>query len=317
MGFRAARRTQDRSFPTPTWYNLRSALPVPESVHPLSMESAAKAEILPPLLRWAGSKRKLLPRLLSHVPKNFKRYVEPFSGSACLFFAARPASAIIADLNAQLIEAYQVVRAHPLKTARALSGMSSERTAYYSVRSQVPASLTEVERAARFIYLNRHCFNGVYRTNKSGQFNVPLGTRLGMIPNEKHFNRCAHALRSAELMSGDFESVLAKVMEGDFVYLDPPYAKINSRIRGEYGYNSFGVQDLLRLSESLVKIDRIGSTFLLSYANCPEIETIRNSWFSDVIEVRRQIGGFARHREIVTEVLISNRPLRDDSTVPK
>jgi DNA adenine methylase len=278
---------------------------------------SARAEALPPLLRWAGSKRKLLSQLLSHIPVNYKRYVEPFSGSACLFFALRPKTAIIADLNAQLIETYQIVRDHPLKTARALATMSGEAAEYYRVRNQAPEKLNDIERAARFIYLNRHCFNGVYRTNKSGKFNVPLGTRLGTIPNEKHFNRCARALRSAELVSADFEFVLQKVRKGDFVYLDPPYAKNNSRMRGEYGYHSFAVPDLSRLRESLENVDQVGATFLLSYANCPEIGAIQHSWFSYEIRVRRQVGGFTKHREVVSEVLISNRHFNHDVTAPK
>jgi DNA adenine methylase len=281
------------------------------------MNSASKAEALPPLLRWAGSKRKLLPRLLSHIPETFERYVEPFSGSACLFFALRPRTALIADLNAHLIETYRIVREHPIKTARALAKLSSGPNEYYQIRGQSHESLSEIDKAARFIYLNRHCFNGVYRTNKCGQFNVPLGTRLGVIPNETQFNRCARALRCAELVSGDFQSVLTKVAKSDFVYLDPPYAKKNSRMRGEYGYNSFAVCDLSRLRAALEEIDRIGATFLLSYANCSEIAEIQSLWFSDNISVKRQVSGFAKHREVVSEVLISNRPLLTDAQVPK
>jgi DNA adenine methylase len=132
---------------------------------------------------------------------------------------------------------------------------------------------------------------------------------VGTIPNEKHFTRCAHALKAAELISGDFEAVLQLVERGDFVYLDPPYAKHDSRARGEYGYHSFAVHDLPRLRDTLTRVDRVGATFLLSYANCTEIADIRNLWFSDNLYVRRQVGGFARHRELVSEVLISNRRL--------
>jgi DNA adenine methylase len=246
---------------------------------------------------------------LSHVPHDYHRYVEPFSGSACLFFALKPTTAIIADLNEQLIETYRTVRSHPLRTARALSSISGKADVYYRIRSQSPEDLEEVARAARFIYLNRNCFNGVYRTNKSGHFNVPRGTRLGTIPDEKHFVRCASALKSAKLMSADFETVLQLVNKNDFVYLDPPYAKTDSRPRGEYGYHSFGVHDIPRLKEALRRVDSLGATFLLSYAHCGEIADIRKLWFSEKISVRRQVGGFARRREIVSEILISNRQL--------
>jgi DNA adenine methylase len=263
--------------------------------------------MLAPLLRWAGSKRKLLPALIPRIPDDFGRYVEPFSGSACLFFAIRPKNAVLSDLNQDLVHAYQTVRDHPLLTWRSLTSMSRDEENYYVVRALDSTSLPDIERAARFIYLNRHCFNGVYRTNRAGKFNVPFGDRLGAIPSLTHFRRCAAALRHAELISGDFEKVVSKVKTGDFVYLDPPYAKNENRQRGEYGYSSFSVIDLDRLSTALQGIDDKKATFLLSYADCNEICGIKERWFSTTVAVKRQVSGFHKHRVSVSEVLISNR----------
>lgn len=264
---------------------------------------------LSPILRWAGSKRKLLPELIPRIPESYGRYVEPFSGSACLFFAIRPKAALLSDLNHDLVHAYRVVRDHPVLTWRSISSISRDEDTYYAVRALEPMSLPDIERAARFIYLNRHCFNGVYRTNRAGKFNVPFGDRLGAIPSVTHFRRCAVALRNAELTSGDFQKAVSKVKQRDFVYLDPPYAKNEDRKRGEYGYASFSVIDLARLSDALDEVDRRNATFLLSYADCDEIAMIRGRWHSSSISVKRQVSGFHQHRVPVSEVLISNRQL--------
>lgn len=261
---------------------------------------------LPPFLRWAGSKRRLLPDLLSKTPATFSRYVEPFGGSLCFFFELRPAGAILSDFNHELIDTYLTVRAHPYLTSRLLQGLESAGADYYHVREESIHSLNAIERAARFIFLNRHCFNGVYRTNAKGEFNVPKGTRVGSLPSTAHLNRCSIALRRASLYALDFEDTVDMTRKGDFLYLDPPYAKANSRIRGEYGKDSFGVKDLARLKTSLERADRRGVTFLLSYAKCDEIEPISAAWNTTEIVVSRQVAGFQRHRHKVSEVLISN-----------
>jgi DNA adenine methylase len=166
---------------------------------------------------------------------------------------------------------------------------------------------SELDRAARFVYLNRNCFNGVYRTNQDGDFNVPRGKRVGVLPPQRQFVRCANALRRATLISGDFESAIEFANAGDFVYLDPPYAKEGSRRRGEYGCESFDTSDLARLARSLREIDKRKATFLLSYADCAEIQPIKTAWESRTVLVRRHVAGFQRHRATVREVLVSNR----------
>lgn len=261
-----------------------------------------------PIFRWAGSKRKLLDVIANRLPPNYSRYVEPFAGSACLFFALRPATAILNDLNPELIAAYREIRSHPKLVHRAALKWPGTREFYYQIRDGFKPT-DPISAAARFAYLNRYCFNGVYRTNKHGQFNVPLGTQTGEFPTLANFYRCSVALRKAELRSEDFDSCLTNVQRGDFVYLDPPYAKQHGRFRGEYGYGAFQASDIDRLLKALIRIDHIGAKFLLSYSYCKEIRRALARWHHKVILVRRHVAGFTDDRGRVREVLIANYPL--------
>jgi DNA adenine methylase len=263
-----------------------------------------------PLFRWAGSKRQLLPSLMSLMPEHYGRYFEPFFGSGCLFFATHPRTAILGDMNADLMAAYCTLRSHPRLLHRAVTAMPTTSAHYYRLRSLECSALSPIERAARFVYLNRFSFNGVFRCNKSGSFNVPRGTQTGKVPEIKRFSRCAFALRSAELRMTDFEDCVSDAGRGDFVYLDPPYAKTGSRYRGEYGYGSFGVADIDRLLRVLEELDQRGAKFLLSYSYCRDIRPALKWWHSRLILVRRHVAGFRRHRVQNREILISNYSLR-------
>jgi DNA adenine methylase len=266
----------------------------------------------PPVLRWAGSKRKLLPLLLSCVPRPFTRYIEPFAGSACLFFGLRPHQAVLGDINAELLQTYCVLRDHPRLLWRAVMAFDANERQYYELRQEETARLKPLRRAARFLYLNRYCFNGVYRTNLDGRFNVPRGRDTGSVPSAPMFYRCSIALRCATLRVGDFEHCLRDVRASDFIYLDPPYVMTSRRTSGEYGYGIFNDKDIDRLSDCIARIHSTGAAFLLSYADCPKVTKLLGHWHSKQITLRRHVAGFARHRINVKEVLISNRPLPDD-----
>ena len=259
-----------------------------------------------PLLRWAGSKRKLIPQLCQRVPENAQRYIEPFAGSACLFFHLLPKSAVLGDANPELIKTYRVVRDQPIELAEALARMPRTEQFYYDLRARAPRELDRVERAARFVYLNRFCFNGVYRTNRQGQFNVPRGVRTGAVPTADNIKSASSALRRAKLIAGDFESCLESIEPGDFVYLDPPYAKRGRPGYGEYGYDVFCEDDLERLIKSLQSIDSRGGTFLLSYSYSLRTRELFRDWHCRTLLVRRHVAGFGRHRGLVREVLVTN-----------
>lgn len=260
-----------------------------------------------PVLRWAGSKRKLLPVLMANAPCHYRRYIEPFAGSACLFFALKPDQAVLGDINAELLTTYRTLQAHPRRVSHGLRTLPRTKRAYYRLRALNPAVLSDVDRAARFIYLNRYCFNGVYRINRHGMFNVPRGVRTGALPSDRDIYRCAIALRRAKLRHGDFANSLRDAGSGDFVYLDPPYTSTSRTTYGEYGYDCFSNDDLPRLVGRLVEIDQAGAQFLLSYAPTRALlGLLPPHWKVRNITVRRHIAGFARSRKIVREFLISN-----------
>lgn len=266
----------------------------------------------PPALRWAGSKRALLPRLAAHfwATGSRGRYIEPFAGSACLFFALHPREAVIADLNTELIETYRNLRDHPRRLSRAMHAWGQDSDSYYEVRALAVADLDPIERAARFLYLNRLCFNGVYRTNRSGHFNVPYGSRTGALPSERQLYRCSVALRDARLRDGDFDHTTADVAPGDFVYLDPPYTQDPTSAYGVYGYGSFDVSQVDRVLAALRRIDDAGAAFLFSYAAVGGLaEQLRPGWSLDTVEVSGRIAARTASRTVRKEILVSNRPV--------
>jgi DNA adenine methylase len=262
-----------------------------------------------PFLRWAGSKRKQLGRLRTFWSDKHTGYIEPFAGSACLFFSIEPSRAVLGDTNRELIELYRVVRDDPVRLCRRLCHIRRDVNTYERWRSLDPRSLDRDTRALRFIYLNRNCFNGIYRTNTSGQFNVPMGKEQGAYFTKAELVRCSELLRQATLVAGDFTKTISHVKKGNFVYLDPPYAVNSRRVFREYGKQLFDTADMPRLSTCLSGINEIGADFLVSYADCTEARAIAAQWNAIRLPTRRNIAGFAGARKNAYEWLITNLPI--------
>lgn len=273
-------------------------------VKPLA-QSSNVADAVEPLLRWAGSKKKLLPVLLAAVPENVQRYIEPFAGSAVLFLRLGASNAILCDLNESLIETYRTLRRYPGAVWERASTLDAVGD-YYAIRAIPRDRLTSFERAAQFVYLNRYCFNGVYRTNRTGQFNVARGKGRLFMPGLEAFKSFAGRLRAAELRCSDFEEIIAEAGCGDFVYLDPPYALGDKRDRGEYGCDAFREKDEHRLIASLRAADRRGAQILLSYSPSPTVLQGLRKWRRHDLTVARNVAGFASARRSANEVLLSN-----------
>lgn len=267
---------------------------------------ASRAAPLRPLFRWAGSKRSVLGHLLGRTPESFGRYFEPFAGSACLFFALRPRLATLGDLNGELIRCYRVLRRCPEDVWATASQMPQTETFYYELRAVDPSALHEVNRAARFVYLNRFCFNGVFRTNRRGVFNVPRGTHTGRIPSLEDFVAAARVLRRTRMRIGDFTATLRDVDKDDFVYLDPPYVTRRARQYGQYGYESLGPDGLARLIAEVRRIDEVGAKYVLSFSDSRVLKRNLPNASRRVIHVRRNVAGFADKRRIGREVVITN-----------
>lgn len=274
---------------------------------PLPSQHTVAPTQVTPILRWAGSKRKILPILASFWRPTFHRYVEPFAGSAALFFKVQPEAAILGDINADLMETYSVLRDRPDDVHKAVSKLPRSEDDYYKIRGRNINRLGALGRAVRFVYLNRHCFNGIYRTNTKGEFNVPYAhTRPGSVPTIETFRQNGALLQRAILKTGDFGAVLSAVKRNDFVYLDPPYAVTNRRVFRQYDKREFSTRDLERLVEHLKRIDRVGATFVVSYADCTEARTLLSHWNLRRLRVRRHIAGFVSDRRSAMELLVTN-----------
>ena len=257
-------------------------------------------------IRWAGSKRQMLGTLLSMGRDIKGRYIEPFAGSASLFFALEPREAILGDLNSELIQALRQLRDSPTQVIQIMQELKTDPDSYYELRRQDPQTLGGAEAAARFFILNRLCFNGLYRTNRAGRFNVPYGRHKSMIINFDLYFQASKMLSRAALLKADFEQTVERASARDFVFLDPPYITRAGGGFCEYLPNSFCLNDLIRLERSLTRLDNKNVKFALTYLDCPEARELIGKWKPQTWTVRRNIAGFAAHRKTSTELLATN-----------
>jgi DNA adenine methylase len=261
-----------------------------------------------PFLRWAGSKKQLLPYLQDVINIDYNCYFEPFMGSSQLYFKLHPAKAIISDINKDLVDTYIVIKDYPGELFDKLDLLSSDKELYYKLRSISPATIDPIERAVRFIYLNMNCFNGLYRTNLSGEFNVPYsGNKIKRKMKIEEIMSCSDQLRNTQILNLDFEQVIREnLTRNDLCYLDPPYAVNNNKIFQQYSPNSFGLDDLKRLDNLLDFINEKEAYFILSYAFCDEIDFISKKWNNSKVFTKRNISGFVKSRRIEPELIITN-----------
>jgi DNA adenine methylase len=265
-----------------------------------------------PFVKWAGGKRLLADQILAELPRpHDSRYFEPFLGGGAVFFRLGPGRAILSDFNEDLVDAFKAVREDVEKVISALRGLTYGEDEYYRIRAARPRSLAE--KAARFIYLNKTCFNGLYRVNLDGQFNVPFGRhpKALVICDEDQLRSASRALQVAVLRHGDFGKFLRLAREGDVAYLDPPYTTAHSN-NGFIEYNAriFSWADQARLARHAHILTGRGVRLLISNADHPSIRAL----YSDtsrfrVIQIRRPstVAGKAAHRKAATELLIAGR----------
>jgi DNA adenine methylase len=232
-----------------------------------------------------------------------------FAGSACLFFHLVPPVAVLSDINIELMETYAQIKENASEVANLLSKKRKSKQEYYRLRSKNPTALTPQERAARFIYLNRCCFNGLYRTNLAGQFNVPYGgIGSGALPDYEWIASCSVALRNVELKTTDFQTTVASARQGDFVYLDPPFRVSERRVFRQYQAADFSSHDIRRLRLCVENLADKKVAFLLSYADCADATPLKKGFKVRKVTVQRSIAGSTDRRTKVNELLISYAP---------
>ena len=269
----------------------------------------------PPLsfVKWAGSKRQLIPFLLERMPKTFGKYYEPMVGSGALFLSLSPERAVLGDLNAELMNCFTVIRDRLDELVAALGRHENTQAHYLKTRGLDPDTLPEVERAARTIFLNKTCYNGLYRVNQAGRFNVPYGwVDKANFQDVELLERVHDRLQGVELRCGDFEETLRDAGEGDLVYLDPPYLADKRCTQRPHTYQpeAFGPEEHRRLARLVRELDQRGCHVRLSNSDVSLVRELYGDWFIEVLPVRRHINRQAAGRGGWTEVLVSNAPVR-------
>ncbi len=259
-----------------------------------------------PFLKWAGGKRWLFTADLVRSLPEHKRYVEPFLGGGAGFFALQPCQAVISDCNPDLIELYQVVRAAPIELARALRDHheSHSEDYYYRMRGFVPDA--PLERAARLLYLNRTCWNGLYRLNRRGEFNVPIGSKTAVFLDENEFVLHSKLLSKADIYACDFEETVERAGRGDLVFLDPPYT-VKHNMNGFVKYNEsiFSWEDQVRLRDAAVRARSRGANIMVTNADHASIREIYSGFgVHHTVNRASVISGKATGRSKTTELMV-------------
>ncbi len=268
--------------------------------------------VLKPILKWVGGKRQLLDDILPLIPQ-CSTYVEPFVGGGAVLLSLQPKKAIINDYNAELINVYVCVRDHLEELLEALEKHKELNSAdhFYKVRAldREPGfkNLPPIERAARIIYLNKTCYNGLYRVNLAGQFNSPYGKyKNPAIVNEPVIRAMSAYLNGGvKILCGDYAQALKGLRKGAFVYLDPPYMPISSSSSFTgYTEGGFDYDEQVRLKEECDKLASKGIHFIQSNSDCPEIRSLYSDYEILIVKAKRAINSQGNHRGEINEVLI-------------
>jgi DNA adenine methylase len=259
-----------------------------------------------PFIKWAGGKQALLSQIVSKLPKEVGRYVEPFVGGGAVFFALSHPTSTISDLNWWLIDSYQAIRDDWQAVAKELDRIPNSKEDFLRVRAVDPLSLSLPKRAAHFIYLNKTCFRGLFRVNKQGRFNVPYGAYDRRYYDPSVLAAAATALEKCEIKMGDFEAALLGLSSDDFVYLDPPYYKLGGFSDfNRYTSGQFREIDQLRLASVCNELDRNGVRWAHSNSDTPFIRSLYKRFRLVEVSARREINLNSQDRN-VTELLILN-----------
>ncbi len=256
-----------------------------------------------PLLRWAGGKQWLSERISQMVPEDFGTYYEPFLGGGSVFFRLLPENAILSDLNPRLVEAYRAVRDMPLELITALKQWSNDEGTFYRVRSAVYTD--KLHRAAQLIYLNRTCWNGLYRVNRAGEFNVPFGHHGRPVFDPAHLLNISSALRRSRIQCDDFAAIVRSAQLGDFIYFDPPYATIGER-NGFLKYNehTFNWEDQRRLGAAAVELAERGCHVVVTNAGYWPILEFYPGFCHEFVDRSSVLAADPNFRQTTTELLI-------------
>ncbi len=277
---------------------------------------AKNNKLVAPFLKWVGGKRQLMPTIVEHFPKNIKtlNYAEPFIGGGAVLFHLQPKNAIINDFNEELVNVYNVIKNNLTELIEDLKKHDNNADYFYGIRgldrTEQFNDLKPVQRASRIIYLNKTCFNGLYRVNNAGEFNAPFGRyKNPNIVNEPTLKAVNKYLNANNIMirSGDYANILEELDNKSFVYLDPPYHPISesSNFTG-YVQGGWNIFDQARLRDACNELNNRGVKFLLSNSSSPQIKDLYEDYNLTTVKANRSINSNGADRGEVDEVLIRN-----------
>jgi len=275
---------------------------------------ATTNNLLHPFLKWAGGKRQLLPEIRQYVPKKVNAYFEPFLGAGAVLFDLQPKRAFVNDINDELINAYRVIKTEVKALIADLAKHKNEKEYYYQLRDvdrlNAFSSFTAIERASRIIFLNKTCFNGLFRVNSQGQFNVPFGDYKNPKIVDDIVLRAVHQYltnNDITLLNGDFEAAVMQATRDDFVYFDPPYDPVsNTSSFTGYNLDGFNRESQVRLKKVFEDLSKRGCKVLLSNSATPFIRDLYKDYAIVTISANRAINSDSRKRGKVDEVLVMN-----------
>lgn len=270
---------------------------------------------LTPILKWAGGKRQLQNEIISLIPQEFECYYEPFVGAGAILLKLHPLRAVINDANIELMNVYRIIRDQPEELIQLLQEYERfhSESLYYNVREmdrnrEKFVELSRLQKAARTIYLNRTCYNGLYRVNKSGYFNTPMGRNTHIqIVNARGILRISRYLNENEIqiLNGNYTNALENITQRDFVFLDPPYYPINRDSFVRYDMSPFGISEQIELREICDQLNARGVRFIQTNSNCQEIKEMYAHYNQVEVGVRRCINTEVDGRR-GTELIIYN-----------
>lgn len=274
--------------------------------------------LISPIVKWVGGKRQLLAEIMPLINNNCSTYVEPFIGGGAVFFELQPKKAIINDYNRELINVYRIIKSDPEELISELVTHEKNNTEDYFYelraldRSPQYEIMSDIQKAARVIYLNKTCYNGLYRVNAAGQFNSPYGKyKNPNIVNATTIKGMSKYLNKAnvDIRQGDYKEALKGLRSGAFVYLDPPYMPISSSSSFTgYTENGFSYEQQEALKRECDKLRNKGISFLQSNSDCPEIRELYSGYEIKTVQAKRSINSKANKRGEISEVLIYNVP---------
>lgn len=270
-----------------------------------------------PLIKWAGGKRQIMKEIRNSLPNKWRRYYEPFFGGGALFFELYEkrslTESIISDLNPDLFNLYTLIKEYPSEISKAISELrfKNNRDDYYRARevfNSLKTSGQNIQRAALFIYINRHCYNGLYRVNSRNDFNVPFGKYTNpSLPTEERITKISKALAIADIVNKDFEDVVENAREGDFVYFDPPYEPLSKTSHfTSYTSNGFTWNDQLRLRDVSMRLWRKGVFVMISNSKVPRLKELYKDFHVNEVTVTRMINSNTGKRRNFSELIITN-----------